>query len=132
MRTIKFRAKTIKTGQWLYGDLIHNRGKVYVAPVEKFYFDGITEANFEVDEKTIGQFTETEDLHGKEIYEGDILEIECLSVKHLGEKTKAVVVFDQGTYFLDDKDKRGSFAYHFGNDNIVMIGNIYDNPELLK
>lgn len=32
-REIEFRGKNLK-GEWLYGDLVHNRGKVYIAPLK--------------------------------------------------------------------------------------------------
>ena len=47
MREIKFRGMTSKG--WLYGDLIHNRGKVYIAPIGEIYHESVPK-DFEVDE----------------------------------------------------------------------------------
>ena len=46
MREIKFRGMAKKG--WIYGDLIHNRGKVYIAPVGEIYHESVPE-DFEVD-----------------------------------------------------------------------------------
>ena len=61
-----FRGKNKKNG-WIYGDLIHNRGEVFIAPL------GIanpfaTAKDFVVDENTSGQFSRRKDKNSKDIY----------------------------------------------------------------
>lgn len=131
MRTIKFRAKDFG-GVWYYGSLgysnIHTKiyfqtGKGSVKRMDWVY----------VNEDTIGQFTGLYDAHGKEIYEGDII-LYGGSIQH-------EVVFRHGAfgYLLYG----GEFISYAGNTNFTfnplnrskeheVIGNIYDNPELLK
>ena len=127
-REIKFRGKTSKS-KWLYGDLIHNRGDVFIAPAG--IANPLAKAeDFMVDENTIGQFTGLKDKNGKEIYEGDILggcngsingcewKVEPFEVKFF--KNKFNVPSDWGTYGETD-------STHY----LEVIGNIYENPELL-
>lgn len=124
-RKIKFRAKTTANGHWVYGCLIDYGNNAFSISNRK--------SNPWVQPETIGQFTGLTDCNGKEIYEGDIVAY-CGKIKH-------VVEFKHGMFGYTLMD--GWFVGYGGNTNFTfnpldkskeheIIGNIYDNPELLK
>ena len=70
MRTIRFRGKSKKTGEWLYGDLVRNvEGVFAIVPPFEISMNNYY-GNYEVDKETIGQFTGLCDESGKAVYEG--------------------------------------------------------------
>lgn len=124
-RLIKFRGRRIANGEWLYGCYIINRGEHFIAP-DGIQPPGATAWDFEVDPATVGQFTGLTDDCGADIYEGDILAAEDL------DRSETVVVeFRRGAFYL--VDRAGGMAYFIDElDHTAIIGNIHDNPELLK
>ena len=129
MRTIKFRAKDLD-GVWYYGSLVHSilGAKIY------FQTGNGSEKRMDwvyVNQETIGQFTGLYDAHGKEIYEGDIL-------KWKADNLLYAVIFKWGMFYASvevcNQEVYGGFPLHSLTDDAAceIIGNIYDNPELIK
>lgn len=121
MEEIKFRGQKLdnKIGAYgmVCGSLIFIDGKPYI--VCKF---GI----IEVDPATVGQYTGFRDKNGKEIYKGDILTDKYESIGAVEWWEGAFVVNLGGGDVFQISDC-------FGDDyQMWCIGNIYDNPELLK
>ena len=89
------------------------------------------EGEFLVDKDTVGQYIGLRDREGKRIFEGDIVE----TVYDGKQNPNYVVVWDSNE--LDFKATNGkehyktNFEYLGCCDEIVVIGNIFDNPELL-
>lgn len=73
------------------------------------------------------QFTGLLDKNGKEIYEGDVIIV--MTTK--GEE-RAVVFFGKYSWCLEWTDHTGDDLSAVGEDVIEVIGNIYENPEMVR
>ena len=125
MREIKFRGKRVDTNKWIYGYYFESNGKSYIAEVhpETEYYDDYDVVENVVNE-SIGQYTGLKDKKGVEIYEGDILQLDEISYP---------VLFEDGGFQIKTSTSQGnSFAIQERVKKFVVIGNIYDNPELLE
>lgn len=123
-REIKFRGKSLNTGLWSYGDLRQDniRRKAYV--------------EYEVDPETIGQFTGFRDCKGKEIYEGDILSFTVFDAFGGDRQHRGTVRYCGSRFMiwlsLDGEDCLDLDWVIEQDDELEIIGNIYDNPELIE
>lgn len=128
MREIKFRGQSDGTweerGKWLYGDLVHiGSGLSICSRIHGGY------QNISVIPKTVSQYTGAKDSNGKKIYEGDI--IHCYD----GRCRIVEWVQDNGSWELQMLPN-GDYIdpLFFGKFEVgewVVIGNRWDNPELL-
>lgn len=141
MREILFKAKQIDNGEWIEGSLIDldiDSGYCYIVPPYKKasilpIIFLITDRMKLVDPETLCQFTGLCDKNGKKIWENDICDRK--------EKYPEVVKMTNGDWTLD-------YSYALGRDYgnsycnlgfyvnerkcVEVIGNIFDNPELLQ
>lgn len=134
MRVIKFRATNINTGEWCYGDLIRINAQRCIIQ-EKVNRGRDNEfIGHPCTTDTIGQFTGLKDKNGKEIYEGDIIGCHNPNIKHLifyNEAQGRFMAALNGDIENDYFGVCGLDSSHW-NSTKVVIGNIYDNPELLE
>lgn len=128
MREIKFRGKRLDNGEWVDGFVLFSQDKSEAVIAKLTATESVCE---NVDPATVGQFTGNRDNNGKEIYEGDIIIEKLRRARKDGERL--VICFDDFEY--DGKNANGATTslsllveYH----TIEVIGNIHDNPELLK
>lgn len=135
-RIIKFRGKHIKNGAWLYGDLLQsNEGSVYIGVHgqyidDGYHFNDMYDETCYVDEDTIGQFTGLFDKNGKEIYEGDIIEITNPNTK---EKHITTVKWNLKGYYAATMENNGNVILGYIDKSLIrIIGNIHYNPELIS
>ena len=122
MREILFRGKTTVTGNWICGCLGRNTS----TDAPQILPEGHCSYSLVIPE-TVGQFTGLTDCNGKKIFEGDIVKLFYKDG------------FEVGLIGWSNIDVRYKFASPDGTaygfdvtDTFEVIGNIHDNPELLK
>ena len=143
MRTIRFRAKPCykggKQSPWVYGTFQYiaqrrvKPGATDNGTIEPRNDKGrivdLYGSETEVLCDTVGQFTSLRDINGKDIYEGDILE-----VNYADEESYLEVRFVRGVFaFLWNGDLDDEFPCNAPTHEwATVVGNIYDNPELIR
>lgn len=144
MRENLFRAKRLGNNRWVEGCYVSHQKRVLCPigdelkkeDVEHFmFFDSFADWNMprelmytKIKPETLGQYTGKIDTDGKRIFEGDILKI-----MFYGKNLK-VVWWDWLCGFgLNDKDENALlFMNEVHSNAFVVVGNIYDNPELME
>ena len=134
MRGILFRGKHISSfpedqEKWMYGYYQDEKSIECDFPCIIPLLDSYIPMDYAVYPETVGQYTGLKDKNGKKIFEGDILE-DCV-----GDKFYVYWNEDDCQYCKssigDGTPIETSFDW-FDADNTEVIGNIYDNPELLE
>lgn len=121
-REIKFRGKRIDTGEWIYGDLLHNISLVQESICKNAIKDGVIIKA--VHPKTVGQNTGLKDKNDKEIYEGDIVSY--------GRRYMQVIQLNTGEWALKQKGFYSNISLYMSLKFCEVVGNIHENPELLE
>lgn len=120
MREILFRGKRLDNGEWVYGDLSqHKTGKVFIKC-------GSAVRSCEVDPQTVGEYAGVFDKDRNQVFEGDI----CKSV-YSGKSVCGPVVFYSGCFGIAFEGLLWELHDMLSRD-IEVIGNKFDNPDLLK
>jgi len=135
MRKILFKAKQVDNGQWVEGDLLSNcnhKGRKCVmiknttTNVNNGKIDLIAD---EVDPETICQLSSITDDKDTQIWEGDIVQFGAQG----GSIGKVKFLDSNAAFVVRDKFGDYQFLYNIeASTKITVIGNVFDNPELLK
>ena len=125
MREILFRGKKNNSGEWVYGNLF-NPDKADT-PTQICMGTHIVRICYEIDPKTVGQYTGLTDKNGKKIFEGDIVKYSTNKVGIINYGTACFSVHD-----IKSRNNPALDIIFADYSNVEIIGNIYDNPELLK
>lgn len=153
MREILYRGK--RKGKWIEGYYFKHNPLMVCFEGEKkpdvhyIVKDGCCDWNFEppieaieIDPETLGQYIWRKDKNGKKIFEGDILTFQ----DDKGELNYYFEIIWHEDYcsfgFVAHKNPKSSDNYipdgtigifdHFESENWEVIGNLYDNPELIE
>lgn len=122
-----FRGKRKDNGEWVFGDLVHSVYKIGDTCVGQY---GNEVGMHEVDPSTVCRCTGRKDKNGNLIWENDIancIDEECCGYIGWNES-------EAGFYFnvlLEDGSFEEEHIYDY-QDCIEVIGNTFDNPELLE
>lgn len=116
MREILFRGKSPITNEFVIGDLFRHGEQCFIAVLNR---------NVEVDPETVGQYTGLTDKNGTRIFEGDICWFYGGEYYSGCWEQNAIIAI---TDMTDDEQ-----THYLNNaEYCEIIGNIYDNPELLE
>ena len=135
MREILFRGKRTDSGEWIEGDVLQTRYHGGHIEYQIMPQTPVSSA-YPVLPETIGQYTGLTDKNGKKIFEGDICKFKRFNDVHIGKvvfnvTTTSFIMWYQpivGAYGEKATQKMLLSAC----DNIEIIGNIHDNPELME
>lgn len=116
-REILFRGKRIDNGDWVYDYFERMNGYSYIVN------ENMRRVREAVIPETVGQYTGFTDKNGVKIFEGDILKF--LSGNYVVEWHH-----DHGKFLQVDRQFSREIFICINESEI--IGNIYDNPELLE
>lgn len=143
MREILFRAKRIDNGEWVEGYYIYHIKRTIcptgdsVKPEDEQHVimqDGFSDWNmprntvvFDIDPETVCQYTGLKDKNGKRIWENDIV-----SGYFSHKKITGFIKYGSNAVYYIERD--GLYGIHLDNseDWLEVVGNIFDNPELMK
>lgn len=141
---IEFRGKDIKTGEWRYGNIIHSLDTIddfdsIIIPKTNNNMFASSDENsdlgfegwYKVDPKTVGQYTNVDTPDGKKIFEDDyVLVKDCHPTGY--DDFYGVVEFLEGAWWVDNELMQKAVLLWNESNEIEILGNIHDNPELLE
>lgn len=132
MKEILFRGKRKSDGKWIEGDLSRCVvvGENHICRIE----DNLSTTTHRIDPETVCQYTGLTDKSGRKIFEGDVVKTSQYGVDdgkghNFAGFDMFSVEFSDGSFCLKNKWRRFNLR---PQRDFEIIGNIFDNPELIK
>ena len=125
MRTIEYRGKRLHDGVWVYGTplIVKKREVAMIVTFHQAYPDTLAKFTTSVDHNSLGQFTGLTDKNDTPIYEGDI-------VRHDENGKCYSIIYEAPMFRFAPNDDMFAFLNH--PELLEVVGNIYDNKDLLE
>lgn len=137
MREVIFRGKRIDNGEWAFGsyclaETLDRNGNEHC--IIEYAANG---GSYRVDPSTIGQYTGLTDKNGKKIFENDIIDASKSWWHAYGPAghSSPIIAVEWNDYhcgFDPFADYDCDCGVYIDPDKVEVIGNIHDNPELIK
>lgn len=135
-----FKAKRVDNGEWVQGALLDGESHCLIGQAIKFSPYIMHECKivgYEVDRDTICQCTGLKDRNGNLIWENDIVKFDIYYYEKLENSTISQIKWCNDlcalSLVVNDKGTRGTLGHLMdSNKEVDVIGNIFDNPELLE
>lgn len=132
MREVKYRGLDVLTGSWVYGNLLTTPAGTYIIPQTL----GVNFVqSYQVDKDTVGQYTGLKDKNNTEVFEGDIIQAHTFD-ENINKRQIGRVTYHSGrfgyVFIPKEMEKKNLYYPLFSIVTCELIGNIYENPELLE
>lgn len=132
MREILFKAKRIDNGEWVEGCYVTSDGKSFICMDIVEHYCVIALRWFEIDPETLCQFTGICDKNGNRIWENDIL-MAHLDESYPEDVTYETVEWGVAGWVGHEANSIGrQYLDEFDTKYYEVVGNTFDNPELLQ
>lgn len=144
-REIIFRGKRVDNDEWVYGRGLQQCKDELGNEIVAIFTDVVKSEKYikkegrytlyyvPVKAETLGQYTGLKDKNGKKIFEGDILDYTLFDAFDEDHQYKGVVKWIDDCFICDNSDGFNGLAWAVNQSlELEVIGNVHDNPELMK
>lgn len=126
MQEILFKAKRIGDGEWV-------EGYYFAKPILEKHFILLGENQWMIDRSTLSQYTGLTDKNGNRIWENDIVRKKDITPLGWARTRTCKVNFSEfGYWMITTEFGDGYWLGEFEEEQLEVIGNIFDNPELME